>query len=87
MRRDGVLLGVIPDYTWSGRGFRVDEVVEGEPADGAGMEDGDVIVVMKGVQVTDIYDYMRALNRVEEGETVELQILRDGELIRLDVQF
>ena len=87
MRRDGVLLGVIPDYTWSGRGFRVDEVVEGEPADGAGMEDGDVIVVMKGVQVTDIYDYMRALNRVEEGETVELQILWDGELIRLDVQF
>ena len=39
------------------------------------------------MELSDIRDYIRALNRVSEGETVELQVLREGELITMEVQF
>lgn len=85
--RDGVILGVMPDYTYSDRGFRIDEVRPEGPAGEAGFEDGDIIIGMDGQEIGDIYDYMEVLNNFESGDTVFVQILRDEQEMELEVTF
>ncbi|MCC5914611.1 MAG: M28 family peptidase [Balneolaceae bacterium] len=87
MPTDGVTLGVIPDYAYSGSGFRIESVRSGSTAEQAGLEAGDVIVGMKGEPVEDIYGYMDLLEGLEAGEEVELEIERDGERIRATANF
>lgn len=85
--RDGITLGVMPDYTYSDGGFRIDEVRPDGPAGDAGFEDGDIIIGMDGQQVSDIYDYMEILNELESGDTIVVQILRDEQEMELEVTF
>lgn len=85
--RDGVTLGVMPDYTYSDGGFRIDEVRPDGPAGDAGFQDGDIIIGMDGEVVSDIYDYMEILNSHESGDTVSVRILRSEEEMELEVTF
>jgi hypothetical protein len=87
MRRDGVGLGVIPDYSWSGTGFRVETVREGDSADEAGMMDGDIIIRMGDREINDIYDYMDQVNEVEKGDEIAIRVLRGDEELDLTVVF
>ncbi|MCD6016397.1 MAG: hypothetical protein K0R88_2481 [Solirubrobacterales bacterium] len=77
------------------RGAIVAEVVPGSPADEAGLEGGDgdqmrfqglpvevggdVIVAVNGEQVEANSDLPRMISRLEPGDEVELEIIRDGE--------
>lgn len=85
--RDGVTLGVMPDYTYSDGGFRIDEVRPDGPAGEAGFEDGDIIIGMNGQEIGDIYDYMEVLNTLESGDTISVQILRNEQKMELEVTF
>ncbi len=84
---EGVTLGVLPDYSYSGIGFRIDGVREDEPGDLAGMREGDVIIAMGENEISDIYDYMDALENFKEGEEVIITVRRNGEEIDLEVRF
>ncbi|REL25033.1 PDZ domain-containing protein [Rhodohalobacter sp. SW132] len=84
---EGPTLGVTPDYSFSGTGFRVSAVREGEPAEQAGMQAGDVIVRMGGIEIEDIYDYMESLGEFRRGDELTIIVNRDGEEVELDVQF
>ncbi|MEX0663055.1 MAG: M28 family peptidase [Balneolaceae bacterium] len=84
---EGVTLGVMPDYSYSGDGFRVDGVRQDEPGDLAGMQEGDIIIEMGESEISDIYDYMEMLGEFEEGDEVIITVRRSGEEIELDVRF
>lgn len=84
---DGPTLGVLPDYAYSGDGFRIQGVRTGEPAEQGGMQDGDVITQMGETDISDIYDYMDKLSDIEEGDQLILTVRRDGQDVRLDIQF
>lgn len=84
---DGPTLGVLPDYGYSGDGFRVQGVRAGEPADRGGIKDGDVIIQMGGTDISDIYDYMEKLSDVEEGDQLTITVRRDDQEIPLEIQF
>jgi len=84
---DGPTLGVLPDYSYSGEGFRVQGVRSGEPADRAGMEDGDVIIRMGDSDIADIYDYMERLSEFNDGDQVVVIVRRNGEEVPLNIQF
>lgn len=84
---DGPTLGVLPDYGYSGDGFRVQGVRAGEPADRGGIQDGDVIIQMGGTDISDIYDYMEKLSGLEEGDQLTITVRRDEEEIPLEIQF
>lgn len=84
---DGPTLGVLPDYSYSGDGFRIQGVRTGEPAEQGGMQDGDVIIQMGGTEISDIYDYMEKLSEFEEGEQLNVTVRRDGEEVSLEIQF
>jgi hypothetical protein len=87
MPTDGVSLGVIPDYAFSGDGFRIERVREGSVAEQAGMRDGDVITAMLDEPVADIYAYMELLGKISSGDSVSVTIRRDDEEFELTANF
>ena len=85
MTLKGVTLGVTPDYGFDGKGMRITGVRNGGPADEAGLQSGDIIIGLNGHGLADIYDYMEALNTLEEGEKSTVTVLRDDEKLTFDL--
>jgi aminopeptidase YwaD len=81
-----ITLGIIPDVASSRNGLGVDGVRQGGPAALAGILKGDVIVGMNGQPVTNIYEYMARLNSLTAGETVIVEVIRNGKKEVLLVQ-
>ncbi|GAB1373178.1 hypothetical protein MASR1M46_00580 [Bacteroidales bacterium] len=82
-----VTFGVIPDFTYEkGDGFRVGSVSDGKPADKAGMKAGDTIKKMNGKPVSNVYEYMAMLGELKKGEILTVEIDREGEIIKLEIQ-
>jgi hypothetical protein len=77
--------GTIPDYTTEVEGLRLSGVIEGGPADTAGLQEGDVIVEFNGQHITNIYDYTYALETVKIGVETPVTVMRDGERIALTI--
>jgi hypothetical protein len=82
-----VSVGIMPDYTFSGQGVRADGIVDGRPAQKAGMQTGDVIIQLGEFPVTGMDTYMQALNKFEKGQTTSLTIKRGNETKTLQVTF
>ncbi len=82
-----VTLGIMPDFAGVvDRGLRADLVIKGKPADRAGMKKGDIITAVNGHEIGDIYDYMNRLSKIQPGQTITVEILRDGKSKVLMVQ-
>jgi S1-C subfamily serine protease len=78
MAMSGYTLGVLPDYSFSGPGFRITGTSEGKLGAKMGLKAGDVIININGMNIKDIYDYMESLNSLKKGGTVQVTVLRDG---------
>jgi aminopeptidase YwaD len=81
-----ITLGIIPDVASAKNGLGVDGVRNGGPAARAGILKGDVIIGMNGFTVSNIYEYMARLNALTAGETVVVEVMRDGKKEVLLVQ-
>ncbi len=66
-------------------GAYVAEVIEGLPAAKAGIQVGDVIVAVAGEDVTMELDLRNRIYFHQPGDEVWLDILRDGEMIQIEV--
>ncbi len=66
------------------RGALVTDVPEG-PALEAGMESGDVVMSFNGEPVADTRELVRKVGAAPVGETVTLDVLRDGQMVPLQV--
>jgi len=84
-RPDGVSLGVMPDHVYTGNGLRVLAVMPDRAAQRAGMQNGDVIVRINNIDVTEIQSYMRAINQLRPGTTATVTVRRGEETIILTV--
>ncbi len=82
-----VTMGVMPSYTSSEEGLKVDGVTEGKPAQKAGIVAGDVIVQIGSYQIKDMQGYMDALGKFEKGQVVPVKLKREKEIITLNVTF
>ena len=78
--RDGLraFTGTIPDYGTEVEGLLLSGVIEGGPAEEAGLRGGDLIVEFAGQKISNIYDYTYALDAVKIGVPVKVVFLRDG---------
>lgn len=54
-------------------------VVPGSPANKAGIEEGDIVLEIDGVKLTDTNSLANAIRKKEVGETVQLKVLHKGE--------
>lgn len=77
--RKGVSLGIMPDYAGAEKnGMRADFIIPGRPAALGGMQKGDIITAINGLKINNIQDYMLRLTKLKHGETINIEILRDG---------
>ncbi|SFE62987.1 S1C family serine protease [Alteribacillus iranensis] len=82
-------LSEIPSYHWQETlklppevesGVFITNVVQGSPAEQAGLQQYDVIVAMDGEEMTDGHDIRKYLyTKAEVGDTVEITFYRNGE--------
>ncbi len=82
-----VTLGVMPDYTYTGNGMRLDGVTEGRPAQKAGLQRGDIITRVGEISIGNVSDYMNALSKFEKGRKAEVSYLRDSKTLTTTVEF
>ena len=82
-----VTLGIMPDFTSTdNNGLKADFVTPGKAAFKAGMLKGDIIVSINGKAINNIQDYMYRMSKVSQGETINVEILRNGKKEVLIVQ-
>ncbi len=82
-----VSLGVMPDYTFTGEGMRIDGVSAGRAAEKAGMKAGDIIVALGDHVVDSMETYMKALSAFNRGDSTVVKFKRGNELMQADVKF
>lgn len=80
-----VTMGVMPDYTFDGKGMRIDGVTDNKPAAKAGLKAGDILVEFNGQTVESVQGYMKALSEVKKGDKVKVVVIRQGQAIEKDV--
>jgi C-terminal processing protease CtpA/Prc len=61
------------------QGVIINEIVSGSPADEAGMEDGDVIILFNGEKLFDHDDLLEMLEDSSPGSEVKIAVMRDGD--------
>jgi putative serine protease PepD len=70
----------------AGGGAQLVDVVDGSPADDAGLRAGDVVVQIAGEAVGDGGDLRRAVADRDPGDELELEVRRDGETREVTVE-
>ncbi|MDP3446187.1 MAG: M28 family peptidase, partial [Ignavibacteria bacterium] len=78
MGRSRVSIGTVPEFGWNGEGYKLSGVTEGGSAAKAGLKSGDIIVKFGTKKVSNIYDFMYAVQDFKPGDTVDVVVLRDG---------
>jgi len=78
-----VTLGIVPDVAESSTGMKISGIRPNGPAEKAGMKTGDIIMSMAGKKVLNVYDYMGMLGELKAGDSVEIEIERDGKPLKL----
>jgi serine peptidase DegS len=73
----------LPEST---RGVYINSVLEGGPADGAGLEPGDVILSIDGKPAGSAYEVMSRIATIPPGTQLRLTVLRQGKHIPLQVK-
>jgi hypothetical protein len=82
-----VTLGIMPDYTFSGAGVKVNAIVEGKIAQKTGIKEGDIITALDDNKAYDLTSYMKALGKYKKGDAAKVKILRGKEELAFDIIF
>jgi C-terminal processing protease CtpA/Prc len=82
-----VTLGIMPDYTFSGLGVRVDGVSDGRPAQKAGLKTGDIILSIGDHKTNSLEGYMQALGQFKKGDKTSVTYTRAGQTLSSAVEF
>jgi len=86
-KRLKVSLGIMPDFSGvEKRGLRADLVIKDKPAEKAGMLTGDIITMIDGYPVGDVYEYMERLSKLKAGQIITVEVIRNEEKEVLIVQ-
>jgi putative serine protease PepD len=75
------LLGV----SGSGGGVVVERVMDGSPAEAAGITADDLIITLDGRRIGSMSDLVLGLREYQPGDSVTFALLRDGERVEVDV--
>jgi aminopeptidase YwaD len=82
-----VSLGIMPDYSYSGNGVRIDGVSEGKVAKKAGIMAGDILILLGDNKVTSVESYMQSLSKFKKGDSTQVTITRNGVSYSYDIIF
>jgi len=83
-RERKVSLGTIPDFAYTGEGYRLSGVVPGSPAEACGLKEGDVITRIDSDSVNNLKDLSNILKSLTPGSRISITFIRDGKEMRVD---
>lgn len=66
-------------------GLLVEDVIDDSPAEKAGIQKGDILLKLDGKNVEDVGDIREILNDLDDTKPMELDLLRDGDHLKLSV--
>lgn len=66
-------------------GIYVQAIADGSPASTSGLQKGDIIASLNGIQLDETHQYLNMLYNFKPGDTVTLGIYRDGKQIDLNI--
>jgi len=78
-------LGTVPDFAAQGTGYALSSVVDGGPAQRAGLAAGDVIVQFGDSNIGSLADIDGALRKHKAGDRVQVVVRRGEESLTLEV--
>ena len=67
-------------------GIEITSVLEGSPAEDAGLSDGDIVLTYRGERVQGYEHFARLVRETPAGRRVDLGLVRDGERMTLEVE-
>ena len=82
-----VTLGIMPDYTYDGKGVKVDGVVPNKPAEKAGIQKGDIIIQLGEYPISNIETYMQTLSKFEKNQSTKVKIIRNNKEVEIYLVF
>lgn len=85
--RFSVSMGIMPDYSYTGSGVRVDGVSENRPAKKAGILTGDIVKQLGEHKTSSVESYMQALSKFKKGDKTTTIVLRGDKEISFEIVF
>jgi hypothetical protein len=82
--RSRASLGIMPDSAAKVDGCRLESVRTEGPADRAGLKAGDIITRLGENKIGSVEDLEGALRKLRPGETVKIQVTRDGQSMEVE---
>jgi len=80
-------LGIMPDYSFSGNGVRIDGISEGRAAQKAGLQSGDIVIQLGNNPVSSLENYMQALSNYKKGDKTIVKYKRGDGIAEAEIQF
>jgi hypothetical protein len=81
----GAYFGSVPDFREDIEGVLFADIVNGSPAQKAGLKAGDIMVEFDGKQIQKLNDYAFLLRSKQPGDVVVVVVKRNGENVRVNV--
>ena len=85
--RFSVSMGIMPDYSYSGTGVRVDGVTDNRPAKKAGLLGGDIVKQLGDYKTSSVEAYMQALSKFKKGDKTTAVVSRGDKELTIEIQF
>ncbi|MFM1793961.1 MAG: hypothetical protein RL642_346 [Bacteroidota bacterium] len=85
--RFSVSMGIMPDYSYTGNGVRVDGVSDNRPAKKAGIMTGDIVKQLGDHKTSSVESYMQALSKFKKGDKAITLILREDKELSFEIVF
>lgn len=82
-----VSMGIMPDYSYTGNGVRIDGVSDGKPAKKVGILAGDILISMGTSKVTSVESYMQTLSKFKKGDGTQVVVIRNGQEYTFNIVF
>ncbi len=85
--RFSVSMGIMPDYTFSGNGVKVDGVTVGRAAQKAGIQVGDIVIQLGNHIISSMEAYMQTLGKFKKGDKTQVKFKRGETLMETAIEF
>ena len=78
--------GLVPDFSFQGRGVRAQDITPGSPLAAAGLKAGDVIIKFGGAPADDLRAYSEELKKHSPGQKVSVIYLSNGAELTAEIE-
>lgn len=81
-----VSLGTIPDFSFTGKGYRISGVAPNSPAASGGLREGDIIIRINENEIQGLKDLSDVLKSLVPGAKISVTFMREGKEMTVEAE-